>query len=74
MIALLIRHISRLRRDDRGADLVEYGLIGGMIATAGVAMFPAIFDKLADAFDEWGNDVYEEWEPDNPIPPPDPEP
>ena len=73
MIALLLRHVSRLWKDDQGADLVEYGLIGGMIATAGVVMFPVIFDKLADAFDDWGNDVYEEWEPDNPIPP-DPEP
>ena len=74
MIDLLIRQASRLLRDDRGADLVEYGLIGGMIAAAGVAFFPTIFDKLGDAFEDWGNNVYEEWEPDNPIPPPDPDP
>ena len=73
MIALLFRHVSQLWRDDRGADLVEYGLIGAMIAVAAVAVFPSIFDKLDAAFEEWGNNVYDEWEPNDPIPP-DPEP
>jgi Flp pilus assembly pilin Flp len=70
MIDLLIRQVSQLTKDERGADLVEYGLIGGMIAAAGVAVFPSIFDKLADAFGDWGNNVYDEWEPDDPIPGP----
>jgi Flp pilus assembly pilin Flp len=74
MIDLLIHQVSQLWTDDRGADLIEYGLIGGMIAAAGVALFPTIFDKMGNAFENWGNDVYEEWEPDNPIPPPDPDP
>ena len=74
MIDLLICQVSHLWKDDRGADLVEYGLIGGMIAAAGVALFPTIFDKMGNAFENWGNSVYQEWEPDDPIPPPDPDP
>ena len=69
MTDLMARQVSRLWRDTRGADLVEYALIAGMIATAGVALFPVIFDKLGVAFDTWGKNVYDEWEPDNPIPP-----
>ena len=70
MIDLLFRQVSHLWKDERGADRIEYGLIAGMIAAAGVAVFPSIFDKLADAFDDWGSNVYEEWEPDDPIPGP----
>lgn len=66
MIDLLIHQGSRLWRDDRGADLVEYGLIAGMIAAAGVAAFPSIFNKLDVLFERWGNNVYDAWEPDNP--------
>jgi len=66
MIDSLLHHLSEIWRDDRGADLVEYGLIAMIIALAGVVVFPTIGDKLGDAFETWGNDVYEEWVPDNP--------
>ena len=69
MIDLLIRQGSRLWRDDRGVDLIEYGLIAGMIAAAGVAAFPLIFNKLDVLFETWGNNVYNAWEPNDPIPP-----
>ena len=35
-------HLSEIWRDDRGADLVEYGLIAMIIALAGVVVFPSI--------------------------------
>ena len=50
-------HLSEIWRDDRGADLVEYGLIAMIIALAGVVVFPSIFDKLGNAFENWGNDA-----------------
>jgi len=66
MIDSFLRHVSKLGRDDRGADLVEYGLIAMIIALAGVVVFPAIGDKIGNAFETWGNDVYDAWEPDPP--------
>lgn len=66
MIDSFLHHVSEIWRDDRGADLVEYGLIAMIIALAGVVVFPSIGDKLGNAFENWGNDVYEAWEPENP--------
>src|SRR5687768_8534673 len=66
MIDSLLHHLSEIWRDDRGADLVEYGLIALIIALAGVVVFPSIFEKLGNAFETWGNDVYEAWEPEDP--------
>jgi Flp pilus assembly pilin Flp len=70
MIDLMIRQGSRLWKDDRGADLIEYGLIAGIIAAAGVAAFPSIFSKLDVLFETWGTNVYNAWEPNDPIPQP----
>ena len=66
MIDSFFDQVSRLWRDDRGADLVEYGLIAMIIALAGVVVFPSIGTKLGNAFSTWGNDVYDAWEPENP--------
>ncbi|MGH9237364.1 MAG: Flp family type IVb pilin [Vicinamibacterales bacterium] len=66
MIDSFLHHVSRIWRDDRGADLVEYGLIAMIIALAGVVVFPSIGVKLGNAFENWGNDVYEAWEPEDP--------
>jgi Flp pilus assembly pilin Flp len=66
MLIDLQRNARRLVKDDRGVDLVEYGLIGAVIAIAGILMFPTIFAKLDAAFETWGQNVWNEWEPDNP--------
>jgi len=66
MIDSFRHHVSELWTDDRGADLVEYGLIAMIIALAGVVVFPSIGAKLGDAFNDWGNDVYGAWQPDDP--------
>ena len=66
MIDSFIHHWRQLWRDDRGADLVEYALIAGIIALAGIVVFPSIAAKLGDAFGDWGQDVYDAWEPENP--------
>ena len=68
-MALLCSELIRLWEDDKGADLVEYALLAAMIAAAGVAVFPIIGDKLGAAFWRSGNDVYQAWEPENPLPP-----
>lgn len=71
-MSLLFSNLIRLWEDEQGADLVEYGLLAAMIAAAGVAVFPVIGDKLEAAFETWGNNVYQAWEPENPLPPPEP--
>jgi Flp pilus assembly pilin Flp len=70
----LFTNLIRLREDDKGADLVEYALLASMIAVAGVAVFPVIGEKLDAAFSRWGNNVYQAWEPENPLPPDPPDP
>jgi Flp pilus assembly pilin Flp len=66
MIDSLIHHVRLLWKDDRGADLVEYGLIAMIIALAGVVVFPQIATKLGNAFGVWGQNAYDAWEPVDP--------
>ena len=66
MIDLLFRHLKQLWTDERGADLIEYALIAGIISAAGVAAFPSIAAKLDAGFKRWGQDVYDAWEPVDP--------
>ena len=61
--------VVRLWNDDHGQDLIEYGLIAGIVAAVGVVVFPLIAAKLGGAFSTWGTQVWNEWEPDDPAPP-----
>ena len=65
----LFSDLVRLWDDDHGQDLIEYGLLAGIIAAVGVVVFPLIGAKLGVAFDTWGTQVYDEWEPLDPAPP-----
>jgi Flp pilus assembly pilin Flp len=60
------RTLWRRFLDDSGQDLIEYGLLASVIATAGVLIMPSIRDGMADRFGEWGDAVYDLWEPDEP--------
>jgi Flp pilus assembly pilin Flp len=47
--------LSTIRRfkmwnDSRGQDLVEYALVGGLIALAAIAVFPALGNELSGIF------------------------
>jgi Flp pilus assembly pilin Flp len=66
MLKLFFQKAQLLWNDDQGADLVEYGLLASIIALAGLLVFPSIFTKLGAAFDTWGGDVYDAWEPNDP--------
>ena len=61
-------HLTRLWNDDRGQDLIEYGLLAAAIAAVGVAVFPIIFTKLDNAFTASEANVWGAWEPANPAP------
>lgn len=52
------RLLRRLARDDAGQDLIEYALLTGLIAIAGILLFPAIQSKMADAYQDWNDNAY----------------
>jgi Flp pilus assembly pilin Flp len=52
--------------DDSGQDLIEYALLASIIATAGVLIMPSIQAGMGQAFENWGEEVYDLWEPDSP--------
>jgi len=47
----MFRLFRRLRKDDRGATAIEYGLIAAIISIAGVVSFIAMGDSLNRIFD-----------------------
>ena len=59
--------VSRLFADERGQDLVEYALLTGIIAIAGVLTFPAVRVKMAAAYQAWTANAYAISEPPPPL-------
>jgi Flp pilus assembly pilin Flp len=55
-----------LGRDSDGQDLIEYALLTGIIAIAGILVFPTIQSKMADAYQDWNDNAQAIWE----VPPP----
>ncbi len=47
----MFRLLRRLRKDNRGATAIEYGLIAAIISIAGVVSFIAMGDSLNRIFD-----------------------
>jgi len=58
--------MSRLIRETRGQDLIEYALLTGIIAIAGILVFPVVQGKMADAYQDWNDNAQAVWE----VPPP----
>ncbi len=58
----------RFLADERGQDLVEYGLLAAIIGIAGILVLPLIGPKMANAFTVWGGNIYGAWQPPNPAP------
>jgi Flp pilus assembly pilin Flp len=50
--------LRQLARDDAGQDLIEYALLTGLIAIAGILLFPAIQSRMADAYQDWNDNAY----------------
>ncbi len=51
MLTLLMAHLPAFRRDERGATMVEYGLLVGLIAAVSVLIITALGGNIADYFD-----------------------
>jgi Flp pilus assembly pilin Flp len=60
--ALLIRLVI----DDRGQDLIEYGLLASIVGIAGILVVPTIAEKMDAAFESWIVGAYDDWCPDDP--------
>jgi Flp pilus assembly pilin Flp len=64
----MIRLLMRLFLDDHGQDLIEYGLLAGIVGIAGVTAMPVIVDHLSTAYQESISGASELWEPCPPAP------
>jgi pilus assembly protein Flp/PilA len=42
--------VLKLRRDNRGQDLIEYALMAGFVAVAAGAIMPGISDNISSIF------------------------
>ena len=58
--------------DESGQDVIEYGLLTGIVVAMGVAVFTSINDRMADAYGDWGQEIQDNWVPAAPLPPPEP--
>lgn len=58
--------LTQLLVEERGQDLVEYGLLAALIGCVGVAIFPAIQAKLNGTYTGWGKQIQNLWVPKDP--------
>jgi pilus assembly protein Flp/PilA len=56
-MAHLFTFLARLRKDDKGATAIEYGLIAALIAVAAIAAMTAIGTNLEAVFTSVGDEL-----------------
>jgi len=65
------RHVAsllkRLCKEDSGQDLMEYVLLTGIIAIAGILVFPTIQSAMATAYQNWNANAQAIWETPPPM-------
>ena len=54
-MAHLFTFLKRLRKDDKGATAIEYGLIAALIAVAAIAGMSTLGTELSGIFTDIGN-------------------
>jgi len=62
----------RLVVEEDGQDLIEYGLLTGIVLAIGILIFTTISTKMGAAYEDWGDQIQDNWQPSNPAPPPPP--
>ena len=71
MAANWYRHVAslvkRLCKEDSGQDLMEYVLLTGIIAIAGILVFPTIQSAMAAAYQNWNANAQSIWETPPPM-------
>ena len=63
--ALLVRFC----REESGQDLIEYGLLTGIITISSILVFGLIQGKMGSAYSGWESTGRANWVPANPITP-----
>jgi Flp pilus assembly pilin Flp len=63
------RLLARWLRDDRGQDLIEYVLLGAVVALVGLAGFQAIAGVMGPTYQSWDTSVQTIWETPDPVGP-----
>ena len=58
--------LKQLLVDERGQDLIEYGLLAALIGCVGVAIFPLIEGRLYTTYSGWGTAIQNLWIPKDP--------
>jgi Flp pilus assembly pilin Flp len=58
----------RFVRDDRGQDLVEYGLLAAIFAIASALLFPQLVPLMTNAYSQHAVDINNAWIPGDPLP------
>jgi Flp pilus assembly pilin Flp len=58
----------RFLRDDRGQDLIEYGLLAAIFAIASALIFPQLIPAMGNAYSQHGTDINNVWTPNAPLP------
>ncbi len=56
----------RLLADESGQDLIEYGLLVGIVAAALVLIGPVLESSIARVFTGWGTSTNSLWVPNAP--------
>jgi Flp pilus assembly pilin Flp len=59
--------LRRLAADESGQDLVEYGLLAGIIGITSLIAYTSIPDAMGNAFQGWSSEVYDLWQPADPV-------
>ena len=57
------RIVARFVRDEHGQDLIEYGLLFGIIATGTIALMPALQSSISTAYQLWSTGRNNLWIP-----------
>ena len=71
---IIARIAGRFVHEDHGQDLIEYGLLTGLVLTIGILIFSTISTKMGAAYTGWGTEIQDNWIPSDPAPPPVPAP
>ena len=62
----MTRMLSRLIRDERGQDTIEYVLLTAALAFVSVAMWPAIETAIQQSYQQLDQNTQDLWEPPPP--------
>ena len=58
----------RLLRDEKGQDLIEYGLLAAIFAVAAALLFPSLIPAMGNAYTNHAAQIDNAWVPDAPLP------